>query len=230
MVSPVTKDITTVAGTGTLGYNGDNIAATSAQLNYPLGVAVDASGNIYIADSQNFRIRMVSASTNTMTTIAGNGEPGYGGDGYYATQGLLNFPSDVKLDPTTGNLYVADSGNNVIRLLTKVASPIGPPLIETGGVVSASQFGQLKSVAPSGWIEIYGSSLALDSRSWSTSDFQGNNAPESLDGTSVTIGGEPAYVEFIAGGQLNVQVPSDIGTGTAETGGQHQHWKQPPLM
>ncbi len=211
MVSSATKDITTVVGNGNLGYNGDNISATSAELNYPLGVALDASGNIYIADSQNFRIRMVS--NGVITTIAGTGQPGYGGDGYYATLGLLRFPSGVLVDPSTGNLYVADSGNNVVRLLTRVAAPLGPPLINAGGVVSSSQFGQLKSAAPSSWIEIYGSNLALDSRSWRTSDFHGFNAPTSLDGTSVTIGGQPAYVEFIAGGQLDVQVPSDIGTG-----------------
>jgi uncharacterized protein (TIGR03437 family) len=211
MVSSATKNITTVVGSGILGYNGDNISATSAELNYPLGVALDAAGNVYIADSQNFRIRMVS--NGIIATIAGNGQPGYGGDGYYATLGLLNFPSDVVVDPSTGNLYVADSGNNVVRLLTKVVAPIGPPLISTGGVVSASQFGQFKAAAPSSWIEIYGSSLALDSRSWGTSDFQGINAPEMLDGVSVTIGGQPAAVEYISGSQLNVQVPSNIGTG-----------------
>jgi uncharacterized protein (TIGR03437 family) len=213
MVSAITQTITTIAGNGTMGYNGDNIPATSAELNYPLGVAVDASGNVYIADSQNFRIRMVSASTKTITTIAGSGQPGYAGDGNYATLGLLTFPSDVVVDPTTGNLYVADAGNNVVRLLSKVAAPVGPPLINPGGVVSASQFGQFKSAAPSSWIEIYGSNLALDSRSWQTSDFQGINAPTSLDGTYVTIGGEPAFVAYISSGQLNVQVPSDIGTG-----------------
>jgi uncharacterized protein (TIGR03437 family) len=176
-------------------------------------VAVDSSDNIYIADSQNFRIRLVTASTNIITTIAGSGQPGYGGDGYYATIGLMTFPSAVLVDPTTGNLYVADTGNNAVRLLTKVATPIGPPLVNPGGVVSASQFGNFTSAAPSSWIEIYGSSLALDARGWQTSDFTGINAPEILDGTSVTIGGEPAYVEYISPGQLNVQVPSDIGTG-----------------
>jgi uncharacterized protein (TIGR03437 family) len=211
MISAITQKISTVAGNGTLGYNGDNIAATSAELNYPLGVAVDTAGNLYIADSQNFRIRMVT--NNVITTIAGTGQPGYGGDGYYATIGLMTFPSALVVDPSTGNVYVADSGSNAVRLLTKVAAPIGPPLVNTGGVVSASEFGQFASAAPSSWIEIYGSSLALDSRAWRTSDFTGINAPEILDGTSVTIGGEPAYVEYISGGQLVVQVPSDIGTG-----------------
>jgi uncharacterized protein (TIGR03437 family) len=211
MVSATTKNITTVVGNGNLGYNGDNIPAISAELNYPLGVALDAAGNIYIADSQNFRIRMVT--NNVITTIGGTGQPGYGGDGLYATFSLFTFPTDVLVDPTTGNLYVADAGNNVIRLMTKVAAPVGPPIISSGGIVGASQFGQFGAAAPSSWIEIYGTNLALDQRSWRTSDFQGANAPESLDGTSVTVGGVPAYVEFISANQLNVQVPSNIGTG-----------------
>jgi uncharacterized protein (TIGR03437 family) len=68
-------------------------------------------------------------------------------------------------------------------------------------------------VAPGSWIEIYGNNLAADSRSWGTNDFNGVNAPTSLDGTSVTIGGQPAYVSYIANQQLNVQVPTNIGTG-----------------
>ena len=211
MISAATKYITTVAGNGNLGYGGDGGPATSAELNYPLGVAVDASGNMYIADSQNFRIRMVS--NNTIYTIAGSGLPGWGGDGSYATLGVMSFPSQVVVDSSTGNLYVADTGNNVVRLLTRVATPIGPPLISSGGIVSAGQFGQFSSAAPSSWIEIYGSNLAVDSRSWQTSDFQGAKAPTSLDGTYVTIGGQPAFVEFISPAQLDVQVPSTIGTG-----------------
>jgi len=211
VVSATTKYITTLVGTGSLGYNGDNIAANTALLNYPLGVALDAAGNLYIADSQNFRIRKVS--NNIITTIAGTGQPGYGGDGLYSTFGLLSFPSAVLVDSTTGNLYVADTGNNVVRVLTPVTTPTGPPLINAGGVLSAGQFGQLTSIAPSSWIEIYGSNLAADSRPWGTGDFQGNNAPQSLDGTSVYIGGQPAYVAYISPGQVNAQVPSTIGTG-----------------
>ncbi len=209
-VSAKTGLISTVAGTGTLGYNGDNIAATSAQLNYPLGVALDSSGNMYIADSQNFRIRKVV--NGIMTTIAGTGHPGYGGDGLYSTSSLFNFPSSVVVDPN-GRVFVADSANNVVRLLTPYAALLPPPVINPGGVVSASSFGQFTSVAPGGWIEIYGANLAADSRSWNTNDFQGVNAPTSLDGTSVTVGGEPAYVDFIGSQQVNVQVPTDIATG-----------------
>jgi uncharacterized protein (TIGR03437 family) len=210
MVSAKTQLMSTVAGTGTLGYNGDNIPATSAELNYPLGVTFDSAGNMYIADSQNFRIRKVV--NGIMTTIGGTGQPGYGGDGLYSTQSLFSFPSSVLVD-STGKVYVGDSGNNVVRLLTPYATLLPPPLINTSGVVSASLFGQFGSVAPGSWIEIYGANLAVDSRSWNSNDFQGINAPTSLDGTSVTIGGQPAYVAFIGNQQLNVQVPSDIATG-----------------
>lgn len=209
MVSATTHNISTVAGNGTLGYNGDGGPATSAQLNYPLGVAVDATGSIYIADSQNFRIRKVT--NNVISSIAGIGQPGYGGDGLYGQFAALSFPSSIIVD-SSGNVYISDTGNNVIRQLTPVPT-VAPPVVNTGGVVSASAFGQFSSVAPGSWIEIYGQNLAVDTRSWKSSDFQGINAPESLDGTYVTIGGQPAFVSYIAGGQLNVQVPTNIATG-----------------
>jgi len=79
-----TGKITTIAGTGTAGYNGDNIPATSAQLNNPHGVAVDAAGNVFIADPQNQRIRMVSPA-GIITTVAGTGSSGYNGDNIAAT-------------------------------------------------------------------------------------------------------------------------------------------------
>ncbi len=77
--------ISTVAGNGQPGYSGDNGPATSAMLNTPKAVAVDSSGNLYIADYDNCRIRLVEASTGIITTIAGNGTPGYSGDGGAAT-------------------------------------------------------------------------------------------------------------------------------------------------
>jgi hypothetical protein len=105
--------ITTVAGTGTLGYNGDNIAATSAELNYPWAVAVDGAGNLYIADATNNRIRKV-APNGIITTVAGTGTPGYNGDNIAATSVQLNYPWGVAVDGA-GNLYIADSTNFRIR-------------------------------------------------------------------------------------------------------------------
>lgn len=88
------------------------------------------------------------------------------------------------------------------------------PAIQQGGVVSASAF-QPGGIAPGTWIEIYGSNLARATRSWQASDFQGNAAPTSLEGVSVTIGGQRAFVAYISPGQVNVQAPDNIPIGSA---------------
>ena len=106
--------ITTVAGNGTAGYSGDGGAAASAKLSSPTGVAVDGSGNLYIADYGNDVIRKVSAS-GIITTSAGAYESyDYSGDGGAATSASLYDPQGVAVDGS-GNLYIADYGNNVIR-------------------------------------------------------------------------------------------------------------------
>jgi uncharacterized protein (TIGR03437 family) len=198
--------ITTVAGNGTAGYSGDGGPAVAAQLSRPWAVVVDSAGDLYIADYNNSRIREVNTA-GIITTIAGGPGPGYAGDGGPALKAMLNFPTGLALD-TNGDLYVADSSNNVIRLMT----PTGPA-VAGGGVISASGFGGFAAVAPGGWIEIYGTNLALDDRTWQSSDFQGANAPTSLDGASVTIGGQAAYIDYISGGQINAQVPFNVSTG-----------------
>ena len=105
--------ITTVAGNGAYGYSGDGGPATSAELYAaPLGVAVDASGNIYIADSINNRVREVS--NGVITTVAGNGTPGYSGDGGLATSAQLHSPTSVAVD-ASGNLYIGDAFNRRVR-------------------------------------------------------------------------------------------------------------------
>ncbi len=87
------------------------------------------------------------------------------------------------------------------------------PYFTPAGVVSASAFGEFTSVAPGSWIEIYGTKLAAGTRSWTAADFTGVNAPTSLDGTSVTIGGQAAFIDYVSPTQVNAQVPSNIGTG-----------------
>ncbi|WP_263352842.1 FG-GAP-like repeat-containing protein [Acidicapsa acidisoli] len=113
-VMATTGVITTVAGNGTSGYSGDNGAAASAELNYPTGIALDGSGNLYIADSYNNRIREVTAKTGTITTVAGNGQFGSTGDGGPATSATFEFPKGVATD-SAGNLYIAGYYDNVIR-------------------------------------------------------------------------------------------------------------------
>ncbi len=108
--------ITTVAGNGTYGYSGDGGQATSAAFRYPFGMAVDAAGNLYIADSYNYRVRMVSTG-GIVATVAGNGTYGFSGDGGQATSANLSSVQGVAMD-ASGNLYIADTGNGRIREVT----------------------------------------------------------------------------------------------------------------
>lgn len=111
-ISP-TGVITTIAGTGAPGFAGDGGPATAAQLNRPRAMSVTGSGEIYIADGANHRIRKIS-SGGTISTVAGNGTAGYGGDGGPATAAALFNPRGVTLCPD-GTLYIADTDNHRIR-------------------------------------------------------------------------------------------------------------------
>jgi trimeric autotransporter adhesin len=105
--------ITTVAGNGTAGFSGDDGLAISAQLHYPYGIRSDSAGNIFISDHENERIRMVTAD-GFISTVAGNGTPGFSGDGGAPFSAMLNAPSGVALD-LQGNLFIADAANSRIR-------------------------------------------------------------------------------------------------------------------
>ena len=168
--------ITTVAGNGTAGFSGDGGSAASAQLFRPNGVAVDAAGNLYIADTNNNRIRKVSAE-GIITTIAGGSAFGYSGDGDPAYDALLNAPSGVAVD-ARGNLYIADTGNGQIRKIspagiistvpTALAPEIGsglpgPPLTEPNSVavdaagnlyIAEQEFDRIRKVSASGDVTI----------------------------------------------------------------------------
>ncbi|GAA1335580.1 NHL domain-containing protein [Saccharothrix algeriensis] len=109
--------ITTAAGNGTAGFSGDGGPATSARVSYPVGLAVDGAGSLYIADYNNHRIRKV-AKDGTITTVAGNGTAGFGGDGGPATSARLNYPYTVAVDGA-GSLYIADYNNHRIRKVAK---------------------------------------------------------------------------------------------------------------
>ncbi len=120
--------INTIAGTGVGGFSGDGGPATSAKLNAPFCIAVDASGNIYIADTFNSRIRKVSSS-GTISTIAGIAFAGFSGDGGPATSAKLNFPAGIAIDPS-GNIYIAEQQNQRIRKIN--TSGIINTIIGTG--------------------------------------------------------------------------------------------------
>jgi hypothetical protein len=122
--------IYTIAGNGTGSYGGDDGAATSAQLNNPRGVDVDAQGNVYIADYTNHRVRFVpktsgtyfgqSMTANSIYTIAGNGTGAYGGDGGPATAGQINNPNNLSVD-AGGNVSIADYSNHRVRIVPKTS-------------------------------------------------------------------------------------------------------------
>jgi hypothetical protein len=117
-IMPFTAATSTVAGiSGTSGYSGNNVLATTATLNSPAGVAIDSAGNIYIADTGNNVIRKITVSTGIITTVAGNGTAGSTGDGAAATSAELNKPTRVAVD-AAGDLFIADYGNNKIRFVS----------------------------------------------------------------------------------------------------------------
>lgn len=105
--------ITTVAGNGVAGFSGDGGQATSASLNYPLGMAMDGLGNLYVADGDNHRIRRIGPD-GVIATVAGDATEGFAGDHGQATSASLNYPEDVAID-VAGNLLIADAGNNRVR-------------------------------------------------------------------------------------------------------------------
>jgi sugar lactone lactonase YvrE len=107
--------ITTVAGTGEAGDTGDGGPGTDATLNSPYGLAIDAAGNLYVADSKGARVREI-ARDGTITTVAGTGVPGYSGDGGRATQAQLSQPSSLAVD-ASGDLFIGDSGNRDVRIV-----------------------------------------------------------------------------------------------------------------
>ncbi len=114
-VSP-SGDIQTWAGTGLAGFSGDTGPGVAARLNGPTGLAIDAAGSLYIADTSNHRVRKVNPE-GVIVTVAGNGTAGYGGDGGPATEASLNTPRGLALDGA-GSLYIADSGNHRLRRVT----------------------------------------------------------------------------------------------------------------
>ena len=139
--------ITTVAGTGEEGRSGDGGPATEARLDKPRGVAVDDAGNLYVADTNNHRVRRVDPG-GTITTVAGTGEGGYSGDGGPATEAQLSGPYAVAAD-SAGNVYIADSQNALVRkvgpdgTITTVAGGAGGPHIGFPRSLAAGPAGEL---------------------------------------------------------------------------------------
>ena len=149
--------ITTIAGTaGSCTYAGDGGKGTSASLYYPSGVAVDSSGNLYIGDYNNCRVRKVILATDIISTFAGNGTCGYTGDGGAATAAEVYEPQGVQVD-TAGNLYIADTLNYVIRKVTKSTGKISTiagnhtgGFAGDGGLATSAEINQVFQLAVNG--------------------------------------------------------------------------------
>jgi hypothetical protein len=148
-INSVTGIVSTVAGKNAVGYSGDGGPAIMARLNQPRGIYVDNSGNLYIADYNNNRVRMVSATSGIITTIAGDGGPGFEGDGGLATAARLSQPIRLTMD-SHGDLFISDAANQRVRkyrMETKVISTYagngeyfsGPDIIGDDGPATAAK-------------------------------------------------------------------------------------------
>lgn len=143
-INLTTGIITTVAGDRTTGYGGENVQATRSGMT-PTDVAIDADGNLYIADAFNHRVRKVNASDGTIQTIAGIGNPGFSGNGTSALTAALNLPWGVALDAQK-NVYIADYANGRVRKVT-VATGIITTIAGTGVANITGNGGQATSAA-----------------------------------------------------------------------------------
>jgi sugar lactone lactonase YvrE len=195
-VNAATGIITTVAGDGYCGFQGDGFA-TSVGLAYPQGVAVDANGNLFIGDTNNERVRWVSPS-GYMTTIAGNGNSGYYGDGGPATAALLSAPTGIALD-TAGDVLVSDYNNYRVRQITAfpaLSTSVGSLAF---GLTSVGSTSSPQTVT----VSAYGP-VTISNISASANYSEADDCPSSLaNGSTCTM-----YVYFVptASGTLNGNV------------------------
>jgi uncharacterized protein (TIGR03437 family) len=191
---------TTIAGNGYGGFSGDNGPGPSAALYDPMGLTVDSSGNVYIADTFNSRIRKLTPSA-IITSIAGNGTLYFSGDGGPATQAALHFPHGVAVD-SSGNVFITDTVNSVVRELQGTLPTVSP-----NGVVNAASFAATTS--PGALATVFGGNFAVANA--------GARAPlpSSVEGVTVRVNGQLAPILYVASTQVNFQVPWETALGPA---------------
>ena len=214
-----TGTITTVAGMGVAGSAGDEGAATSAGLNTPAGVTADDNGNIYISDTGNSRIRLVTPD-GVIHTIAG-ATAGFAGDGGPALSAQIDTPGGILLDGS-GDLYFADTDNNRVRRLVPdgvvpvpvVTPPTPPPIPTPLSVVNAASLGT-GAVAPGEVVTIFGSGIGPQAGVGALVNPTAVLANQ-LAGAQVLFDGVPAPLFYAQASQINAQVPYTVA-GNAQT-------------
>jgi len=201
--------VSTIAGTGTSGFSGDGGAAAGAQLSYPSAVAVDAGENIYIADSGNNCVRLVTPDGN-IATIAGTGDAAYNGDSGPALSIALANPGGLALD-NLGDVWVADAGNNRVRMLSAAQTVVTPPqLINVTLANSASLLpGPL---APGEIFSIFsGVGQSMGPATAVTGAFDASGMLSTTLGTvQVLFNSTPAPLFYVQANQINAQVPYEM--------------------
>lgn len=191
-----------IAGNGTAGYNGDGIQAVGARLNYPSGVGVDNAGNVYIGDRANHRIRKVDPS-GVISTIAGNGNVGFSGDGGNATSAMLNYPRNLFADGS-GNIYFADTDNDRVRKVTFCTLPTIPVLAASQPVICAGESTTLSVTSGS----------LNDATDW---NWYSGSCGGTLVGTGTSINVTPsATTTYYVRGEGGCATPYGCGTVTVQ--------------
>ena len=212
--------ITTIAGNGFAGYSGDGGAAASAQIAYPTSVAVDGAGNLYLADGDNYLIRKVTTN-GIITTIAGDRYEGYSGDGGPAINARLSTAWGLIVD-APGNVYIADSANNAIRVL----KPSAALLSVSASVNAASNL--TGPIAPGEIVVLYGSRIGPAQLTQARADDLGRY-PTNLAGTRVLFNGTPAAVLYTSSTQASAIVPYSIFGFTASVWIEYQGARSDPI-
>ena len=196
-----------IAGTGTAGFGGDGGPALAAQLNSPGGVAVDRQGDIYIADTGNNRLRVITPDGN-IRTIAGTGAADFDGDGGPALSAVLNTPTALAVD-IAGNIWMADVGNDRVRKLSpaETSADVSQPGTAPSVVNSASLLAG--PVAPGAIVSLFGLGIGPVTPATGAIDSSGV-LPTLLAQTQVLFGGQPAPLFYVQDSEITAQVPYEI--------------------
>jgi len=196
-----------IAGTGTAGFGGDGGPALAAQLNSPAGVAADRQGNVYIADTGNNRLRVITPDGN-IRTLAGTGAADFDGDGGPALSAVLDAPTALVID-VAGNIWMADTGNNRVRKLSPAgtAAEVSQQTTSPSVVNAASLLAG--PVAPGEIVSIFGLGMGPATPANGAVDSAGV-LPTQLAQTQVLFGGQPAPLFYVQDSEITAQVPYEI--------------------